>query len=94
METKFTPGPWRVWGSDILADDLNGDDICIGVAGKQSGLITLLSVPGRDKIKANARLMAAAPELFEALIEVKKYMKRAPFSVFQKINAALAKVQS
>lgn len=57
-ETKFTPGPWHDggehgWSSAVF--DANGLPIAF------------CSVPGQGSRKANARLIAAAPELYEAL---------------------------
>lgn len=53
-ETKWTPGPWRV-GIDRRAiwDD---EDRCIAVAKSET-----------HQLEANARLIAAAPDLYEAL---------------------------
>jgi hypothetical protein len=54
-----TPGPWRVgdggsWGA--MVKDGNGDGICIPCSGRLG-----------PTDAANARLIAAAPELLEAL---------------------------
>lgn len=56
-ETKWTPGPWRV-GIDRRAiwDD---EDRCIAVAKSET-----------HQLEANARLIAAAPDLYEALGDV------------------------
>lgn len=61
---KHTPGPWKV--CPVFAD-LN-----IGiVAGSDQWL---LNVTGKDIViaEANARLIAAAPEMYELLVEVKE----------------------
>lgn len=90
MSATFTPGPWlnEPGSHQIFAMTLRND-------GKKNTIArAAISTEGGSEVEcANARLIAAAPELYEALIEVKKYMKRAPYSVFQKIDAALAKVQ-
>jgi hypothetical protein len=71
MENKHTPGPWTTYG-------LNEYD-CPGVESKSSESISIVvfgnsldenaGVLGRtvEEAKANARLIAAAPELLEAL---------------------------
>lgn len=54
MTTKHTPGPWRLWGK---ADPSQ-------VISDATGFIAQ-TLGGNDE--ANARLIAAAPELLEAL---------------------------
>ena len=61
--TTHTPGPWHVGDEDMVAD---GPFICAGstmIADVWCGL------PG-DTFKANARLIAAAPDLLAALKHV------------------------
>ena len=63
MSTKHTPGPWRL-NSDALVCG-NGDlmmsiAICYDKSSAADGV-------SRDEMKANARLIAAAPELLDAL---------------------------
>lgn len=55
-DTKFTPGPWA-WDGDILT------------AGKsRRHLLYMEEAPGlRNEAAANMHLIAAAPELYEAL---------------------------
>ena len=65
METKYTPGPWEIRKSGfIMAPDGagQGDDVYIAeiLIGPDS--------PEVDEAKANARLIAAAPDLLEALV--------------------------
>lgn len=72
---KFTPGPWA---TDSDAPTFDGADLPYTVyinygSGKGGEICTMLHEPnegrGRDweEGKANARLIAAAPELLEAL---------------------------
>ena len=79
-----TPGPWVIdpcW--DILGntDDGNGM-VC---------QITTDAVP-RDEAEANARLIAAAPELLEALREATSALKGNGYGV-EDLEAALAKAE-
>src|SRR5215813_7422945 len=70
MASKHTPGPWAVYrhdGSnrlDIMAAD--GD-------GEGGWIAHDISSPGTER-EANARLIAAAPEMLEALREVTKQL--------------------
>ena len=54
--TEHTPGPWEVNGNHRL-------DICAGNAGVVATVLAPTTVNG----KANARLIAAAPDLLAAL---------------------------
>lgn len=70
METKHTPGPWAA----RKPDDIGGSRVYADCKGG-----SLIATPGymRDESEseANARLIAAAPELLEAL------MGRHPFEI-------------
>lgn len=58
-DTKFTPGPWKWDGDHIARFDVYQDE---------RGIIATLDPWGHlEETKANARLMAAAPELYESL---------------------------
>ena len=65
MSAKHTPGPWEHTGQgDIVGKEDNGYGLgYVDVCG-----VYLRTVRGRTN--ANARLIAAAPELLEALIEL------------------------
>jgi hypothetical protein len=59
MTTQHTPGPWKAQGwNDLVVNSANGDTI-LACPGSSSG--------GIDEMQANARLIAAAPELLTAL---------------------------
>ena len=60
----WTPGPWRVAPvSDYVGAELNVD-------ARERGFICLAGVRGDREAEANARLIAAAPDLLAALKEV------------------------
>lgn len=73
-ETRFTPGPWAIDPKvhvsaghgefDIIAPD--GDDDPWNIARTFGGI----GEDGESEPKANAHLIAAAPELYEALENV------------------------
>lgn len=65
--SAFTPGPWR----SLIDPSSLGDRVFATVAGKSVGVASVHSYRGRKTIDrtsrgANARLIAAAPDLYEA----------------------------
>jgi hypothetical protein len=95
MNTKHTPGPWLfvesrdVWSdADSREEREDASPWCIA---------TVHAREDKAVRAANARLIAAAPDLLEALREVAEFWAGgdAPQELTDKINAALAKaVQS
>ncbi len=72
-EMKHTPGPWRinVSGSDRWSVDYDGpSSTYITICGKRSAPVCFAVEPSAykndEEVEANARLIAAAPELLEA----------------------------
>lgn len=71
--TKFTPGPWVLgkWedhlGYDCMTGGVRAGPVVLdgGDYGQKS--CTPISVEARAKMEADARLIAAAPELYAAL---------------------------
>lgn len=61
MKTKHTPGPWKQYGLAVRAGNRN---VCSNVNAAKSGLNITEQV---DAASANARLIAAAPDLLGAL---------------------------
>jgi hypothetical protein len=66
METKHTPGPWEAEGLGVFYDDN-----WVGKAVEAVGGV------GREQSEANALLMAAAPELLSALLDLQKEIRAA-----------------
>ena len=64
MEKKFTKGEWRVSLSNTSYADVvvDGFDICTCWSG----------YVGEDETKANTKLIAAAPNMIDALLETDK----------------------
>lgn len=64
-ETKFTPGPWEV--TDAFGPNPDGS----GVSEPEKGVLVCSGTGyfGREGLKANLNLIAAAPEMYEELQE-------------------------
>ena len=63
--SEFTKGEWKVTDEEV-----RGADIFYRIEVKDYGLIALVdATPESDEPKANARLIAAAPDLYEACQE-------------------------
>jgi len=86
---KFTPGPW-------IAKELDGagwvDIVKLNDGGRES--VPFAACKHFDQ-EANARLIAAAPELLEALIAVSKQARHSDYdwdvSLSREVSAAIAK---
>src|SRR5688572_18125450 len=73
MTTKFTPGPWVTFDPETGRDDPDG--LSVATPGPDGTCICDVepgSSPGETH--ANARLIAAAPELLDALRELTKFL--------------------
>lgn len=72
MEFKGTPGPWVNAGGNSLTETIGG---AINGDGKTLCLILGKGI-GKEKATANAKLMAAAPELLSALQGIQQSMAK------------------
>ena len=93
MEAKHTPGPWEFveWSGhrSISADD-SACGFCITVNGYRLPLCDLEG--DLDECEANARLMAAAPDLLEALLDCRRALELANFTgELAVVDAAISK---
>ena len=68
METKHTPGPWK-WSRDTMEDRC---DITLRSEATGYSILYCCDKPREP----NARLMAAAPDLLDALIELNSVSAR------------------
>lgn len=86
-ETKFTPGPWRA-GKSIYQSQAR-------VVAEKGGRVADVFAYEEDQAHANAALIAAAPEMFEALAEaVEKYGKSGgPWNVPSEPGSWIAKAK-
>lgn len=91
-KTKHTPGPW-------VMDDAQPGDLFRYVLhgnGDSFGYICRISTNGNANADADARLIAAAPELLEAVIELKDVCNRPSAArtraeAWRKLDKAIAK---
>lgn len=73
---SYSPGPWKVWGESIRQPE----GIAIGQGDAGYSLARVFS-QGHDG-EANARLIAAAPELLEALEEAEYRLRELAHQVW------------
>jgi len=66
METKFTPGPWEIEGE--------GQEVVGILASGHNHFIAKLSGWAQPQQDRNARLIASAPDLFEACEYLEKVL--------------------
>ena len=79
MENKYSNGPWEWWSDNVLWSVPDNDSVLESDDdGKPYGSHAALISHHWDKDvkEANKRLIAAAPELLEALIEVVRISDR------------------
>jgi hypothetical protein len=71
-QEQWTPGPWHIEkgiGGELRILDQKIDR-------RLSGIAQLRSWPGKCTMQANAHLIAAAPDLYEALAEANAWLSR------------------
>jgi type II secretory pathway component GspD/PulD (secretin) len=93
-EPKFTPGPW------FIPDHASGFEIessCNKQIAKTSQLYAVKQASDHDERRANAHLIAAAPELYEALEKLEGWFdsdsKESADKYLKKAKAARAKAR-
>ena len=85
-KTKFTPGPWRV------KKQISNTYIYVGPESDTCGLTaTCYSFSGFNDGEANANLIAAAPEMYEALSSIENDDNSIPAPIWNMIRSALTK---
>jgi hypothetical protein len=71
--SKHTPGPWRYRKGDEWSHSVVTDHGTLPDGSENAWTVATLN-KNRDEHEANAKLIAAAPELLEALILLEKEM--------------------
>jgi len=64
--TKYTPGPWK-------ESNMTGETIEVWANGTPRLAIAHVTFTSLNELKANAKLIRHAPEMFDALVMVDKY---------------------
>ena len=93
---QYTEAPWSVDESGALEDREGIESTCIwGATGAGHGRVAeVYSEYGRDDMKGNAALIAAAPDLFQALTSLarnKRILHSLPTPLLAEIRYALEK---
>jgi hypothetical protein len=88
-ETKHTPGPWKAEGwENLVVNSADGHTMTLAAGGNWADLAEL---------KANARLIAAAPDLLAALVAMlNRYGDKSAFPMCDasiSARAAIAKAK-
>lgn len=98
MEAKHTPGPWNVFHDHPDVDTAKAIAFIrpAGSAPREQEIASLYCCDLQPEQKANARLIAAAPELLEVVHELQEsaaYWGQydVPLGIADRINAAIAK---
>lgn len=91
--TKHTPGPWR-WSANCREVVAPGKSICR----IDPGMLISFHAPDESERLANAQLIAAAPDLLEALEIAEAFLARQPQTidvsgVLGEVQAAIAKAK-
>jgi len=85
MTSKHTPGPWTV--------EISEGELVVGQPGPDGSIVYVERYyPEDPEHRANARLIAAAPELLEALKKAEIILRLAP--ILGKEEACLTEVQA
>ena len=86
--SKHTPGPWRI-------DRGSKTGTARGISASARNIVNFngLAKPMSNETEANARLIAAAPDLLDALRYVLDCIERNEISDMQPARAAIAKAE-
>lgn len=85
--TKHTPGPWGAIGADVKTAGPTSRVIC------WTGIASDIAL---DEVRANARLIAAAPDMLNALLDVLDFWDDPNMSMSElkgRVRDAIAKAQ-
>lgn len=87
---KITPGRWKV---ETHQEPYNSCLLTYQVVSDQ-GLVVAKCGTGDWEIPHNAKLIAAAPEIYDALVEVLGYQSLAPADVIQSAQDLIDRIEN
>ena len=80
---NYTKGKWRVYPTNHFHDNAHSLKIALGAGEQSIALIDSVGTPffkdGWDEMVANANLIAAAPDMYEALRDICTNYQRIEF---------------
>ena len=85
--TKHTPGPWTVYAQPQEWPGIDSDTMSIIIFGEEGDLERGIKGESFTEAMANARLIAAAPDLLAAL----EHILADPFTLISKRSTELAR---
>jgi len=93
METKYTNGQWKFKTHDELVNSLPTTEVSTDFNDGKTPCEWIAKVRGNnlEEREANAKLMAAAPELLEACIEALKHHQGGHSEIGFKLKEAIKK---
>jgi len=90
--SNHTPGPWEIWDRDKKSPIINGqgDQVCIVSFTETRGMIVK-----PERSMANARLIAAAPDLLNGCKEALVYCQSDPaiYPLISLLKQAISKAE-
>lgn len=91
---KHTPGPWEF--SDMSGLTMDDKPYASAHVGANQEIVAILGddYEKRDTVLANAQLIAAAPELLEALEEIMPYIAHDKCVPWEKAQKAIDKAKA
>lgn len=89
MKTQHTAGPWSIYNDADSGKDAYGIE-AFTETGSTKGIAILMN-RGFEEAEANARLIAAAPELLETLKKANGLIQRAQITAAEKARKDLIK---
>lgn len=93
MKASHTPGPWTTFlgiRSEISLGRIEKVARCHAVIGPNGLPVAEMHI---GAVQANARLIAAAPEMLEALKILARAWQREHGSSFEKVDALIARIE-
>ena len=89
-EFKGTQGNWRVVEDSKYMFDIMSDDITIATIWEEKAF-RHSKIPIHEEVEANVKLIAVAPDLLEAAMNIENDDERIPKALWDQLQAAIKK---